>query len=158
MFRGGGVYEIETSLRRRCGAAGPLHLTMAKASAVTWEFDFTLSRGNGFFEVDPTFCYPSVGQPTNDLQCCRCGYKHYRRWRSFWSSPLHTRQRFSDKLHARRMQFAPPRCRPRTMMLIGPAGFGVVAYRSEEQGRATDCLTPKSERRGSMSKSRAAER
>jgi hypothetical protein len=66
MFRGGGVYEIETSLRRRCDAAGPLHLTMAKASAVTWEFDFTLSRGNGFFEVDPTnFVIPaSASQPT----------------------------------------------------------------------------------------------
>jgi hypothetical protein len=41
-------------------------VTAAEADTVTWRFDFTSSRGSGFFEVDPTnFVVPtSAGQPT----------------------------------------------------------------------------------------------
>jgi hypothetical protein len=41
-------------------------ITVADAATVTWRFDFTSSRGNGFFEVDPTnFVIPSLSsQPS----------------------------------------------------------------------------------------------
>lgn len=48
------------------GVAALLWATAAQADTVTWRFDFTSSRGSGFFEVDPTnFLIPaSAGQPT----------------------------------------------------------------------------------------------